>query len=351
MLRGIIFGIVFGIVTLGSADSATIYVPDDYPTIQDAIDASLDGDTIIVRPGTYVENINYMGKTITVMSEKGPHVTTIDGGIPSNPNRGSVVYIESGEGPDTVLEGFTITNGTGTNGVGGGILCNTSSPTIRNNIITGNRLHGHGGGVYSYLSTVTIEDTLVIGNTLTNGYNGAGIHSYASTLAVIDTIVAGNTSGIFSSGKGGGIYAHSSTVTLTNTNLFWNNAEAGGGFYCTYNPKAVVTNCIFFDNEDNAKAGGLYVGGYSDATVHNTIFWDNGPWYGGYWEIYLNSGTFTISYSDVDMGQNGVYVSGSSTMNWGSGMIEADPQLHDPDKGDLHLTSEPRTRYSENASD
>ena len=65
------------IQTLSLSD--TIYVPDDYPTIQGTIDAAVNGDEIIVRPGTYVEKIDFVGKAITVMSKQGAAVTTIDG--------------------------------------------------------------------------------------------------------------------------------------------------------------------------------------------------------------------------------------------------------------------------------
>lgn len=153
----------------GTTSSATIYVPDNYPTIQDAIVAAVTGDEIIIRPGTYVENIDFIGKTISLKSESGPHVTTIDGGQPTNPDRGSVVSIESGEGPGTLLEGFTITNGSGNNDVnqnyyGGGVLCYYSSPTIRNNIISGNTAsNGYGGGIYARLST-TVPTSWISGS-------------------------------------------------------------------------------------------------------------------------------------------------------------------------------------------
>jgi hypothetical protein len=138
--------------------SATIYVPDDYTKIQDAIGASLGGDTIIVRQGTYLENIDFKGKAITVKSNDGPDVTIIDGGQPANPDFGSVVTFQNGEGPDSVLEGFKLTNGSGNLiGVyvrGGGICCvNSSSPTIMNNIIIGNSGDLQGGGVLSTLIT------------------------------------------------------------------------------------------------------------------------------------------------------------------------------------------------------
>ena len=89
--------------------TATIYVPDNYTTIQGAIDASSNGDTVIVRPGTYVENIDFVGKATTVKSELGAAVTTIDGN-----QSGTVASFVSGEDSDSVLEGFTLKNGTGT---------------------------------------------------------------------------------------------------------------------------------------------------------------------------------------------------------------------------------------------
>src|SRR5437870_11939876 len=91
-----------------TARAATINVPAGQPTIQAAINAAANGDTVLVAPGTYYENINFMGKAITVTSSGGPSVTTIDGGA-----AGSVVAFTSNEGTNSVLSGFTITNGLG----------------------------------------------------------------------------------------------------------------------------------------------------------------------------------------------------------------------------------------------
>ena len=71
--------------------SATYYVPDDFVCIQDAITACVNGDTVIVRAGTYVENLDFLGKAVTLMSESGPTVTTIDGGSPANPDFGKAL--------------------------------------------------------------------------------------------------------------------------------------------------------------------------------------------------------------------------------------------------------------------
>ena len=96
---------IFLSVPISSLAASTIHVPDDYSAIQDAIKAAGEGDTIIVRPGTYMENIDFLGKAITLVSEKGTSVTVIDGN-----QAGRVVTCQSGEGADTVLEGFRIIN-------------------------------------------------------------------------------------------------------------------------------------------------------------------------------------------------------------------------------------------------
>lgn len=135
-----------------------INVPGDQPTIQAGIDVATDSDTVLVAPGTYQENINFLGKAIVVKSSHGPSVTTIQA-----PDSGSVVTFANGEGLSSILEGFTITGGMGTLDVdsqpwanytalfGGGIFIKVSSPTIYGNIIMANYVMGlcasRGGGI------------------------------------------------------------------------------------------------------------------------------------------------------------------------------------------------------------
>ena len=96
------------------AHAAEIRVPSQFPTIQSAIQASQDGDTIIVQPGTYPENIDFGGKAVVLSSTNplSPTIvanTIIDGGM-----NGSVVTFNHGETPNSILTGFTIRNGNGT---------------------------------------------------------------------------------------------------------------------------------------------------------------------------------------------------------------------------------------------
>src|SRR5215467_7528831 len=124
--------ISFSIAQRNVKAGATVHVPADQPTIQGAISAASTGDTVQVAPGTYIENLNFLGKAIRVTSEQGPDVTIIDGN-----QAGSVVTFASGEGRQSVLHGFKLRNGNASASAsqGGGIRIGNSSPTITGNFI------------------------------------------------------------------------------------------------------------------------------------------------------------------------------------------------------------------------
>ena len=173
--------------------ATTIHVPGDYATIQAGIGAAINGDTVLVQPGTYVENINYNGKNIVVQGED-KETTIIDGNQLT-----SVVHFENGEDSTAVLDGFTITNGRGWDG--GGITCQISSnPTLSNLIITGNSASYEGGGIscknYSSPSLVNVTST---GN---SAEYGGGIYSQYSSPSLVNVTISGNSADY----GGGGIY-------------------------------------------------------------------------------------------------------------------------------------------------
>ncbi|MEW5796952.1 MAG: lectin-like protein [Candidatus Zixiibacteriota bacterium] len=101
----------------------TLFVPEEYPTIQSAIDAATHGDRVLVGPGTYVESINFLGKNITVRGADGPLTTTI-----TNERTVDLVTFNHGETRGAVLEGFTLRGGWIA------VLCVNSAPTIRRNV-------------------------------------------------------------------------------------------------------------------------------------------------------------------------------------------------------------------------
>ena len=97
---------------------------------------------------------------------------------------GSVVVFVSNEGPDSVLDGFTLINGSSV--YGGGIYCFSSSPTITNTTITGNTAY-KGGGISCYhSSSPTITNTTITGNTA--DCDGGGIWCYYSSPTITPSV-------------------------------------------------------------------------------------------------------------------------------------------------------------------
>ncbi len=134
-----------------------------FDTIQDAIVEAADGDTIWVAPGRHVENVDFHGKGIRLVSVAGPLATILDGG-----GRDSVVQIRAQEPATAVLEGFTLTNGVGTDEHGGGVFVENAAPTLRHNIVVGNSANV-AGGIYMRHGTAIAHNNLVLENTANVG--------------------------------------------------------------------------------------------------------------------------------------------------------------------------------------
>ena len=289
--------------------TATITVPDDFLSIQAAVSGAVSGDTVLVRPGTYLENIDLAGKAISVVSEYGPGVTIIDGGSPLDPAYGSVVRFTSGESSSTVLRGFTLRNGTGTlsggTSFGGGVYCQGASPMIAGNVIEQNSA-GAGGGVGCESSaSPTLYQNLIKGNSATDGAGIFCIDFSSPTMAC--TVIAGNTA----VNQGGGLAAifHSSPELRSST-LTGNQANEGGGLFCLSSCLPYITNSILWNN--NAVTG-------KEAVV-------------------ASSSWLTANYSDVEGGQALVYVEPGSNLTWGVGMINDDPLFVSGQEGDWYLS-------------
>lgn len=205
------------------AGAATIHVPGDQPTIQAAINAAAAGDEVVVAPGLYNENINFAGKAITVRSAAGPAVTTVNG-----QQLGPVVTFATGEGRGSVLRGFTLKNGRSSSG-GSGIRIQGTSPTIVNNVVTGNQGCSSGPGI-----NVQGGSPLISANTISNnsvqagcsGQSGGGINvSSAGSAEITNNTITGNSASF-----GGGVsFNAAGTPTLSNNRISGNTAASGGG--------------------------------------------------------------------------------------------------------------------------
>ncbi|MCF7920065.1 MAG: DUF1565 domain-containing protein [Candidatus Cloacimonetes bacterium] len=233
----LLFFIVILVIMMGLWGEV-INIPADYSTIQEGIAAAAATDTVLVSPGTYIENINFNGKAITVGSlfcttQDTSYIsqTIIDG----NQN-GCVVTFDSGEDTTSVLIGFTITNGN--YAYGGGIHCTGTSSSVIENLIIENNEAGAGGGIYSISQENPIFRNLVIRNNIAN--NGAGI--YCGHSGELINLVIRNNQAM----NGGGIYFTSQAeLLLEAVTIKWNTATRnGGGIYCLYGANPV------YDGED-----------------------------------------------------------------------------------------------------
>jgi parallel beta-helix repeat protein len=296
-----------------------IYVsPGD--SIQAAIDGAADGDTVYVAPGTYYEAIDFFGKAIKLSSSGGPDVTVIDG-----TGYYHVVQCVSDEGPDTILDGFTVTGGNADHwespgNRGGGMYNDYSNPTVNNCIFNGN-FATSGGGMFNSYSSPT-----VIGCTFSNNDDSGMYNGESSNPEVIDCDFNNNLTGMyntysnpvitgctFSNNDFSGLFNHNSALIVSGC-TFSNNLtgmynsyssppvtactfsnNVGGGMSnvhsspmvtkCSFDgngcgmqnelfSNSIVSNCLFVGNTAQGDGGGMYNNG-SEPTVANCIFTGN----------------------------------------------------------------------------
>jgi len=383
----ICFAVVLSVAFFVRASAATLNIPGDFATIQACIDAAQDGDECVVAPETYHELIDFLGKAITLRSSGGPAVTISDAGPVADPGTGKpVVRCDSGEGPDTVLEGFTITGGTGDTAtflgsyIGGGMFNLASSPTVTNcNFIQNTATRGGGmyntsasptltdctfngnmgGGMFNIGGSPTVINCMFIGNE--SGACGGGMCNEGSRPTVLKSTFILNTSGVVGGGManesgssptvtscrfmantaqawGGGMLNNGGSAMVTNCTFIGNTASVGGGMYNSHTP--TVVNCTFSGNKAYIVGGGMH-NHNSGATVSNCILWDNSPVDIPDSDIFL---TPTFSFSVV---QGGLPVGATDA----GGNIGADPMFvrnpnagldgmwgtEDDDFGDLRL--------------
>jgi hypothetical protein len=268
-----------------SAPAATVIVPDHQPTIQAGIDAAVNGDTVLVRDGTWTGtgnwDLDFGGRAITVASENGPESCILDGGATGYHR---LFIFQSGEGTDSVLQGFTIRNGGGFDNpgiyYGGGILCtNGSSPLIVGNIITDCDMF-IGAGICCLDSSPTIIDNLIqynFGEDL-----GGGLFCDGGS-----PLIAGNTFYRNIGMCGAGISCRPDLGAQSNphivNNLFQQNIQVyptagvfwGSAIHCEGDVTALVENCSFVLNTSDAMGCAVQTEDGADITISNSIFRDN----------------------------------------------------------------------------
>ncbi len=320
------------VLAVSTAQADTIYVDascpggdgsigNPYCSIQTAIDNAADTDEIVVAPGTYFETIDFGGKAITLRSSDGPEVTIIDA-----TGFFHVVQCVNDEGPDTVLDGFTITggnaNGVGPNARGGGMF-NGGSPTVYNCTFTANSAIEGGGMINFAVAGTPSSRPTIIGCTFEGNMAGVGggMVNLNSNPTVTNCTFRGNTS----DQHGGGMLNTVSGPIVTNCTFRGNSAIIrGGAMYMGFECTPTVTNCTFSGNSAMIGRGLSFSAQCcaSDLTMTNCILWDGGD------EISnIDGSTVAITYTDVQGGWPGV------------GNIDADPLFVDPSNGDFRLSA------------
>src|SRR5690349_1228431 len=262
-------GLLLLLVSAAAKAQNTIHVPADQPTIQAGINAASPGDTVLVAPGTYVENINFNGKAITVTSSNGAASTIIDGNA-----AGTVVTFNQNESAGALLNGFTIRNGRALNGAG--IYIVAASPTIINNVITGN------GGIDGAGILVAKGAPLIQGNTVTSNFQsggsgwGAAIHITGSNGLTSKTSLIGNTitNNHFDGGSsGGGISVDSASVLIQNNYISGNSAYNGGaGIFAESSGLVTIIGNVITNNHSGGGGDG---GGFYDQNNGPLLFLNN----------------------------------------------------------------------------
>ncbi|KPA13587.1 PKD domain protein [Candidatus Magnetomorum sp. HK-1] len=361
-----------------------------YTSIQDAIEKSWDFGEVIVKPGRYLETINFNGRIINVRAENKSEKPVIDGRLSGD----SVVKFSQNETSDAVLDGFKIINGQATHG--GGIYISHASPQIRNCIIENNHAIENGGGIYIDNALPQVSNCIIENNQVNE--NGGGIYINHASPQLHNCIIENNQA----TENGGGTYISSESYPLIENSLIQHNTSTvdGGGIYCSDNSHLIlstteITNNIAqkngggivwlgnhqnslckadlskikIDNNQSSTSGGGIFAKWANVTINNSFITRNQVLSNGNaGGVALNDSIFTflhdtIAYNGTDIqanssqytitnsiiwsnGQNSLIDTNSqSTITYsnirggheGEGNIDVDPYFDDPETGNFHL--------------
>ncbi len=336
------------VLVLDTAEGKVIHIPQDWPHIQTGIEMATDGDTILVAPGRYLithpsKRINFEGKAILLTSEKGADSTIIDGWEEYGP----IVTFESGEDTNSVIDGFTITNGRSDRGAG--ILCRgNSSPKICNNIITDNEVNeiydpdfgGLGAGICCDTASPVIIGNVISANHCQAAYDfygsGGGIFLRSSSASMMNNTISEN----WATWGGGIVCAFRSSVGIEGNEIEGNEARggwinAGAGIYCVSESSVLISNNTITGNfgYGYCNGGGMYCRGHSIAIVGNTITNNSASPGGG---IYTSSSSVQVSENNIYGNTHyGLYSSDTT------GVVDADSNWWGDQTGPYHPSLNP----------
>ncbi len=321
---------------------------DPFCTIQQGIDAAHDGDRVLVAPGSYLERIDFLGKAIAVVASEGPSRTAIEREYPFHGTLGAV--FQNGEGPDSVLDGFTIARHA--DFYGGAVQCTGSSPTIVRNVIRDNLSHGilcEDSPDVRILSNV-ISDNSLYGPSLT----GTGVLARDSTLRIAGNVILDNYLDS-NTGFGAGVYLEDCTAAVENNLIAENRAvylggsggNRGGGLHA-FRSNVVLRGNTFTKNLASptqyvSGEGGAIASVQSELRISGTILWNDaaphvfGPGEEGP-EIWAENSFVHVDHSDVQGGTAEIVATGGA-LEWGDGNLDTEPAFVDSAASNYHLSA------------
>ncbi len=299
-LRGAIESV--GSTTFVSSDGS-----GDYLTIGDALNAAVDGWTINVADGTYAEaNLSYEGKSVIVRSSSGdPHACRV---VCQGDNPAFTFGEE--DGPEAVLDGFTITGFRCDDDCMGAIASLGASPTIRNCVFEDNRQFGSepgGPAVYCEGGAPHFANCVFRDNVSQSGAGGA-VHASDAMLEFHACSFQENYSGNY----GGGVCADGGTMLMNGCRFDENYASlGGGGAYLAECVTVAIDTCVFFGNVASA-GGALHCWGNAETAVRHSSFAGN--------QGQLGAGLYCVG-ADVDVDRSIIAHSAYGSAVYGSASI------------------------------
>ena len=366
----------------------------DYRTINDALAAANHGDSILVYPGVYYQDVDIQGVDASVVSLGAAEVTVIagstygvymDGGEAttlegftiwagsygtyivsssptfeacwfrfnysysaynyhySNPTYRNCLFEEnSGSYPfysyyyvDLTVDGCTFRDNTATHG-GGMYIDSYCDVDVTNSVFDGNVASSHAGAIYGYYSELNVEGCTFSDN---SGYYGTISLNSMSSPALIDGNTFAGNYGYY----GGALYSYDTQAHVSHNLLNGNEASYGGGLYLDYYSHLLVANNTLVGNEATTYGGGVYASYYLGAALVNNIIANSSDGAGIYSDYDAESVRLYIANNDVYGNYDGEY-GGALTDHTGlHGNLNVDPQFtsfvddHDPNNDDLSL--------------
>jgi parallel beta-helix repeat protein len=239
----LILALVFGLALSFCNGQAKIYrVPEDFPSINSALESAQAGDTVFVDAGIYNESVT-LKQGVTL---KGIDATRCR--IAGNDSSDVITGAD-----DAVLEGFRIQSHPGRYF---GVFCDSTSPTIRGNIIAEN-----GGGIRLVSSSAIVEENLIARNDDLSDFGTVGISIEGGSPAVrANSIIDNNARFAILCDGGqpvieenllafnlGGIGCFDDAAPILRANLLWRNAMSGDYVGCEPDSASLQVDPLFVD--------------------------------------------------------------------------------------------------------